>query len=93
MSRPYIFDSWGNFFDSGWGLAAIIAVTCLLVGVAIHQVDKGISNQCARIMSYAHTSRDSLDAEVACAKVKSDAATAMAIGAAAGAVAGSATRR
>jgi ABC-type transport system involved in cytochrome c biogenesis permease subunit len=70
---------------------ALLGITTM--AFVIVKMDQSIKSQCAEIMSFARTPRDSMDASVACAKIGNDAATAIAIGSAAGAAAGVAASR
>lgn len=70
-------------------IAGAIGLMVYVVVDSQHRVDR----KCAELMTYAHSTRDTLDAKIACAAI-SDASssrltTAVAAGAVAGAIAGS----
>lgn len=72
-------------------------VFCALVAVLLLALvewnSRSIDGECARMMTFARASRDSLDVRMACNRLHSDAATATAIGIGAGIVAGSSAAR
>lgn len=69
-----------------------VLLLALVVGLVV-MADAEDNAKCARLLGMARSSRDSLDAAIACEAIKSATATTIAIGAAAGAVAGSAASR
>ena len=81
-------------FDTGWGFATMFAIIILAIFLLVREQSKSLDRECADMMTYARTSRDSLDARLACSKLKSDAANANAIAFSIGLAAGSnASRR
>lgn len=54
----------------------------LLLGVLVYYGQRQLTKRCNGVMALARTPRDSLDAQIACEKMQSDAATAAAIGSA-----------
>ena len=68
----------------------VMIIFCLIcvVGLSI-MASKHDDKRCAQIMSYARTARDSMDAHIACEKIKDDTEMAMIAAGAAGAIAGS----
>lgn len=77
------------FDHFGWILTAAI----ILLIVLIIKADNGIDKECDNMMKLAHTSHDTLEVKIACNQMHDGFARNIAIGAAAGAVAGSAGRR
>lgn len=73
----------------GWLVVAGLIALVALIWMDVRSMDR----ECQHMMQLARSPRDSLDARIACNKMQSDAATAFAIGAAAGAIAGSSGRR
>lgn len=69
----------------------VLAIVALVGLIAMQSV--AMDGECANMMRLAHSSRDSLDAKIACNKMHSDAATANAVAIGAGLVAGSAASR
>jgi hypothetical protein len=66
------------------GVLAVVAFVLLLWGA-----ERSDNRRCQEIMALARTSRDSLDAKIACERIHDNTTQAIAIGAAAGAIAGS----
>lgn len=77
------------FDHSGWMLIGFIALLIALIVYASNDIDK----ECDNMMKLAHSSHDTLEVKIACNQMHNDFARNIAIGAAAGAVAGSAGRR
>lgn len=77
---------WDPWYERPW--VWITALILVVVFIA-YQSEKSLDRRCDKFMSFAHSSADSMQAAIACEKMRSDAAMAGAAAAAAGAIAGS----
>ena len=82
-----------------WSLRPLFAWAAgfiALIGFIAYMSDREVNQRCAALLTYARTTRDTLDAKIACEAMHDASNTAMAVGVAggvaAGAVAGSASR-
>jgi hypothetical protein len=79
-----------------WSPLGVLGGLFLIIGLCLVMSSRETDKRCGEILSYARTTRDTLDAKIACARIRSDQETAQAIGIAggltAGAIAGSAGR-